>query len=605
MNVFSTVSEPHWDGEYDVIVAGTGAGGMSAALTAAIGGLSVLLVEKHDRVGGSTAISGGAVWVPMNAQTEAAGHPDDDEKVWRYMRATVGDAAPAQMQKAFLRSGPQALEFLGKHTAVQLAARAYSPDYYPDRDGANLGGRSLDPLLFDGRELGARFAQLRDPLPEFMVLGGMMVTMTDARNLLSALRSFAAWKASMKLVLRFWSDRLRGYHRGTRLALGNALAARLFKSVLERRIPYWLASPAEKLLCDESGRVVGLQVRREGRLQSLRARRGVVLATGGFPWDASLRADLYPQPTGPWSMAPEQNSGDGIRMARGAGGVLGPKGSSPAFWTPISILKRPDGSELRYPHLVWDRAKPGLMAVNASGRRFVNESTSYHEFVRGMYRSHESSPTLPAFLICDNDFIERWGLGLALPGGRPREHLVRAGYLYRAATLEALAEQMGIDAAGLTASTEQFNRAAHTGRDEAFGKGSTVYNQYLGEPGYTPNPCLGPLASGPFWGVKVYAGDIGTARGIRCNEQAQALDVNGQVIGGLYAAGNDMHSVMGGEYPAPGITLGPALTFGWVAAQHMLGASSDAASPARHTPSDAGGQTSASGVGEPSLASVA
>ena len=572
MNPISVDEEPHWDDSYDVIVAGTGAGGMSAALTAAIEGLSVLLVEKHDRVGGSTAISGGAVWIPMNAQTEAAGHPDDENKVWRYMQATVANSAPVEMQKAFLRNGPLALEFLSKHTDVQLVARTYSPDYYPDRDGANLGGRSLDPLPFDGREFGAHFAELRDPLPEFTVLGGMMVNMTDARNLLAATRSFAAWKASMKLVLRYWADRLRGYHRGTRLLLGNALAARLFKSVLDRRIPYWLSSPAEKLLRDANGRVVGLQVRREGRLVSLRARRGVVMATGGFPWDAQLRAELYPQPTGSWSMSPEQNSGDGIRMAREAGGVLGPMGSSPAFWTPISILKRPDGSELRYPHLVWDRAKPGLMAVNASGRRFVNESTSYHEFVRGMYRSHLDAPTLPAFLICDNDFIERWGLGLALPGGRPRDHLVRAGYLYRAGTLEALAAQMGIDSAGLNASADQFNRAAELGRDEAFGKGSTSYNQYLGEPGYTPNPCLGPLARGPFWGVKVFAGDIGTAYGVHCNEQAQALDADGRVIAGLYAAGNDMHSVMGGEYPAPGITLGPALTFGWVAAQHILGA---------------------------------
>jgi succinate dehydrogenase/fumarate reductase flavoprotein subunit len=570
LNPISVDKEPHWDDSYDVIVAGTGAGGMSAALTAAIEGLSVLLVEKHDQVGGSTAISGGAVWIPMNAQTEAAGHPDDEDKVWRYMQATVANAAPVEMQKAFLRNGPLALEFLSKHTDVQLVARTYSPDYYPDRDGANLGGRSLDPLPFDGRKLGAHFAELRDPLPEFTVLGGMMVNMTDARNLLAATRSFVDWKASMKLVLRYWADRLRGYHRGTRLLLGNALAARLFKSVLDRRIPYWLSSPAEKLLRDANGRVVGLQVRREGRLVSLRARRGVVMATGGFPWDAQLRAELYPQPTGPWSMSPEQNSGDGIRMAREAGGVLGPVGSSPAFWTPISILKRPDGSELRYPHLVWDRAKPGLMAVNASGRRFVNESTSYHEFVRGMYRSHLDVPTLPAFLICDNDFIERWGLGLALPGGRPREHLVRAGYLYRAGTLEALAAQMGTDTAGLNASADQFNRAAESGCDEAFGKGSTSYNQYLGEPGYSPNPCLGPLARGPFWGVKVYAGDIGTAYGVQCNEQAQALDANGRVIAGLYAAGNDMHSVMGGEYPAPGITLGPALTFGWVAAQHIL-----------------------------------
>ena len=588
MNALSVVEEPRWDGQYDVVVVGSGAGGMSAALTAAIQGLSVLLVEKHDRIGGSTAISGGAVWIPLNTQSEAAGHPDSDDKVWRYMQATVGAAAPIDMQRAFLHKGPQALEFLQQHTSVKLAARTYSPDYYPDRDGANLGGRSLDPLMFDGRELGEHFAELRDPLPEFLVLGGMMVTLTDARHLLAATRSFASWKAGMKLVLRYGSDRLRGFHRGTRLVLGNALAARLFKSVLDRRIPYWLSAPAEKLVRNASGRVIGVQVRRGGQALTVRARRGVVLATGGFPWDPQLRAELYPKPTGPWSMSPEQNSGDGIRIAREAGAVLGPVGASPAFWTPISIFKRPDGTELRYPHLVWDRAKPGLMAVNAAGRRFVNESTSYHEFVRGMYRSHEQTPSLPAFLICDNDFIERWGLGLALPGGRPREHLVRAGYLYRADSLETLATQMGIDAAGLKASAEQFNQAAALGRDDAFGKGSTLYNQYLGEPGYTPNPCLGPLRQGPFWGVKVYAGDIGTACGIRCNENAQALDAQGQVIEGLYAAGNDMHSVMGGEYPAPGITLGPALTFGWVAAQHMLDTQTSAASDTAHSPADIG-----------------
>jgi succinate dehydrogenase/fumarate reductase flavoprotein subunit len=315
--------------------------------------------------------------------------------------------------------------------------------------------------------------------------------------------------------------------------------------------------------------VTGATIVREGKPLRVRARRGVVIATGGFPWSPSLRAQLYPQPTGPWSMSPPGNAGEGITIARAAGATLGSGHFAPAFWAPVSILQRPDGTHVRYPHLVWDRAKPGLMAVNAAGRRFVNESTSYHEFVLAMYKSHETVPTLPAFLVCDSDFMERWGMGLALPGGRPREHLVRAGYLFRADTLDELASKLGVDAAGLKESVAGFNRGAEAGQDAEFGKGSTEYNRYLGDPEQAPNACLGPLRKAPFYAVKVYAGDIGTAVGIRCNENAQALDAGGQPIPGLYAAGNDMHSVMGGQYPAPGITLGPALTFGWVAGKHL------------------------------------
>lgn len=558
----------HWDQEVDVVVVGSGAGGMAAALSAHMGGCSVLLLEKTDRIGGSTAVSGGAVWAPLNSQTAQAGHPDTFDKVWTYLDNTVGDAAPTDVRRAFLNACGPVVDWFERHTEVRLAARTYSPDYYPDREGAALGGRSLDPLMFDGRQLGPRFKQLRDPLPEFTVLGGMMVTMTDAKHLLAVTRSFTSWKEGMKLVLRYAMDRLQGYHRGTRLVLGNALAARLFKSVLDRGIDYWLSASVQHLE-REDARVVGVTVERDGRQIRVRARRGVVLATGGFPWSESLRSEHYPQPTGPWSMSPQDNAGGGIELGRQAGATLGSGHFSPAFWAPISILQRPDGSALRYPHLVWDRAKPGLMAVNAAGRRFVNESTSYHEFVLGMYRSHQQVPTFPAFLVCDTPFMERWGLGLALPGGRPREHLVQAGYLYRADTLAGLAAQLGIDADGLAASAERFNRFADTGHDEDFGKGSTAYNRYLGDADHAPNPCLGTLRQGPFYAVKVYAGDIGTALGLRCNPQAQALDAQGQSIEGLYAVGNDMHSIMGGQYPAPGITLGPALTFGWIAGQQL------------------------------------
>jgi len=553
---------------FDVIVLGSGAAGMAAALTASVEGCRVLLIERSDRIGGSTAISGGAVWAPLNAQSAAAGHPDTVDKVWTYLQNTVGDAAPEALQRAYINAGPGMVEWMHRHTQLRLVARTFSPDYYPDRDGAAMGGRSLDPAEFDGRLLGRHFSQLRDPLPEFMVLGGMMVSMTDAKHLLAVTKSFASWKHGMKLVLRYASDRLRGYHRGTRLLLGNALAARLFRSVLDRGVEYRLSTQATELL-REQGRVCGVRLA-DG--STLRATRGVVVATGGFPWSEALRSELYPQPTGPWSMSPQGNRGEGITLARQAGAVLGTGHSDAAFWAPVSLLQRPDGSTVRYPHLVWDRAKPGLMAVNGAGRRFVNESTSYHEFVRAMYRSHDSGvPTFPAFLVADADFVERWGLGLALPGGRPRDHLVSAGYLVKAASLAELAAVLKIDANNLQAAAAQFNQAAEQGVDTAFGKGSTAYNRYLGDAEHQPNPCLGPLRRGPFYAVRVYAGDIGTACGIATDEHARALDATGAPIDGLYVVGNDMQSVMGGQYPAPGITLGPALTFGWLAGRHVAG----------------------------------
>ena len=553
---------------FDVIVLGSGAAGMAAALTASVEGCRVLLIERSDRIGGSTAISGGAVWAPLNAQSAAAGHPDTVDKVWTYLQNTVGDAAPEALQRAYINAGPGMVEWMHRHTQLRLVARTFSPDYYPDRDGAAMGGRSLDPAEFDGRLLGRHFSQLRDPLPEFMVLGGMMVSMTDAKHLLAVTKSFASWKHGMKLVLRYASDRLRGYHRGTRLLLGNALAARLFRSVLDRGVEYRLSTQATELL-REQGRVCGVRLA-DG--STLRATRGVVVATGGFPWSEALRSELYPQPTGPWSMSPQGNRGEGITLARQAGAVLGTGHSDAAFWAPVWLLQRPDGSTVRYPHLVWDRAKPGLMAVNGAGRRFVNESTSYHEFVRAMYRSHDSGvPTFPAFLVADADFVERWGLGLALPGGRPRDHLVSAGYLVKAASLAELAAVLKIDANNLQAAAAQFNQAAEQGVDTAFGKGSTAYNRYLGDAEHQPNPCLGPLRRGPFYAVRVYAGDIGTACGIATDEHARALDATGAPIDGLYVVGNDMQSVMGGQYPAPGITLGPALTFGWLAGRHVAG----------------------------------
>lgn len=540
---------------------------MAAALTAAIAGLDVVIVEKTDRVGGSTAVSGGAVWIPNNAQSAGVGHPDTLAAAKLYLDRIVGNWSSDAMKLAFLEAGPKMLAELERETELKLTARRYSPDYYPDVDGASLGGRSMDPVAFDGRALGSDFAKLRDPLPEFTVLGGMMVTMTDVYHLLGVTKSFASWTHGLKMVARYAADRLR-HHRGTRLVLGNALAARLYKSVLDRRIPVLLERPARRLVL-ENGRIVGIVVTHEGRNVAIRTRRGVVLATGGFPNDPERRREFLLHPTDLWSMSPTGNNGQGLRLGEAVGATVRSENASNVFHAPISILTKRDGSILKYPHLVWERAKPGLMAINGAGRRFVNESTSYHEFGLAMYESHRTAPSIPSFLLCDAPFIKRWGLGLALPGGRSFRHLVKAGYLIEAPTLSALAGTLDIEPSALLESARAFNEGARVGRDP-LGKGGDAYNRYLGDPTVKDgHPNLGKIDTGPFYAVKVYPGDIGTAAGLVTDENARVLDAEGTAIPGLYAAGNDMNSVMGGTYPGPGITLGPALTFGWLAGKHL------------------------------------
>lgn len=555
--------------EVDVVVVGSGAAGLAAALTAHQEGLVVLIVEKTDRIGGTSAISGGTIWIPLSEQATASGQDDDMDRVRRYLDQVIGPQRDDRQLQTFLTAGPEALRYLERYTEAKFVLRERSPDYHPEKPGAALGGRSLDVIEFDGRELGrGRFRELRDPLVPFMVLGGMMVNMLDVHHLLRASRSFVSWQHGMKLVLRFAADRLMGYHRGTRLVLGNALVARLFKSVLDRQIAYWLNAPAKSLTFD-GGSANGVTVCREGREQRISARQGVVLASGGFPWHERLRSTYLPKPTGPWSMAPEGNQGDGITMALSAGATLGSQYNDPAYWAPMSVHVGPDGSFQRYVHFAWDRAKAGLIAVNKAGRRFVNEATSYHSFVRAMYRSESEFSAIPCFLICDSRFMGRWGLGLALPGGRRRDHLIRDGYLLKAQSLLELADLAEIDANGLVQTVARVNQFAALGEDPDFGKGCNAYNRHLGDADHKPNPCVGSVTRAPFFAIKIYPGDIGTALGILVDAHARALDREGNTIPGLYIVGNDMHSVMGGEYPSAGITLGPALTFGWLAGIHL------------------------------------
>ncbi|WP_322092438.1 FAD-dependent oxidoreductase [Paraburkholderia bannensis] len=551
------------ESEYDVIVVGSGAGGLSAALTCQARGLSVLVLEKTEYFGGSTAVSGGAVWIPQNLHMKGVGHDDSRERAIAYLQATVGPALRPDMIEAFLTHGPEMVRFMETNTDVHFIARPVSPDYQPEREGASQGGRTIDPAPFDGRELGPLFAALRPPLHSFLALGGMMVNRKDVDALLSMHRNVASLRHSLALLVRYAFDRLK-WPRGTRLLLGNALAARLLKSALDKRIALERHAAVEALL-HEGERVTGVQVRQGSKVFDVRARRAVVLATGGIPQDLALRKQLVPHADVHRSMSPLSNSGDGARLAMRLGGHLATGNAGAAFWTPVSVLRDANGTETVFPHLVTDRQKPGIMAVNSAGRRFANEATSYHEFVVAIHREHEKTPCIPAWLICDSTFLKRYGMGLVRPRTPSLGRYLRSGYLKQAPTLKALAELIGVPGEALADSAARMNRAAASGQDADFGRGRSAYDRYLGDAWHQPNACLGPIADAPFYAVQITPGDIGSATGIDVDARARVLDAEGEPIPGLYACGNDMNSIMGGTYPAAGITLGPALTFGYIA----------------------------------------
>ncbi|WP_109476128.1 FAD-dependent oxidoreductase [Paraburkholderia sp. C35] len=551
------------DSEYDVIVVGSGAGGLSAALTCKARGLSVLVLEKTEYFGGSTAVSGGAVWIPQNMHMKGVGQDDSRERAIEYLQATVGAALRPDMIDAFLTHGPDMVRFMEANTDVHFIARPVSPDYQPEREGASQGGRTIDPAPFDGRKLGPLFGALRRPLHSFLALGGMMVNRKDIDALLSMHRNVASLRHSLALIGRYAMDRLK-WPRGTRLLLGNALAARLLKSAVDAKIALEREADVEALLY-ESDRVTGVRVRQHGKLVDVKARRAVVLATGGIPQDLKLRKMLVPHADIHRSMSPVSNSGDGARLAMRLGARLATGNVGAAFWTPGSILRDANGAETVFPHLVTDRQKPGIMAINAAGRRFANEASSYHEFVTSMHREHEKTPCIPAWLICDSTFLKRYGMGLVRPHTASLDRFLRSGYLKRAPTVAALASLIGVPADALADSVARMNRAAASGEDLDFGRGLSAYDRYLGDASNKPNACLGPITDGPFYAVQITPGDIGSATGIDVDAKSRVTGADGMPIPGLYACGNDMNSIMGGTYPAAGITLGPALTFGYIA----------------------------------------
>ncbi|MDD1537146.1 MULTISPECIES: FAD-dependent oxidoreductase [unclassified Bradyrhizobium] len=555
--------------ECDVLVAGSGCSGMSAAITARSRGLDVLIVEKEPRFGGTTARSGGWLWIPGTSLAKAYGIEETPEQARTYLRHEAGNNFDAARVDAFLAAGPEAVDFFTTKTALRFDMPLVFPDYHAEAQGGAQGGRSMVTRPFDGRELGDLIKSLGMPLPELTVFGMMLGSGKEIIHFMRVTKSLTSALYVAKRLSRHLMDVLR-YGRGMTLTNGNALAGRLAKSALDLKIPMWLSSPVRELTV-ENGTVTGAIVSREGREVRIRARQGVVLACGGFPHDAERRRKMFPHaPTGNehFSPGPTGNTGDGLRLAERAGGHVEDRLPNAAAWVPVSLTTRKDGSKGVMPHFI-DRAKPGVIAVMRDGKRFANEGNSYHDFVQAMVKAAKPGEEIAAFLVCDHRTLRKYGLGCVPPFPMPLGHHLKTGYLMRGDTLEALAAKAGIDAKAFTETVKQFNATAPLGHDAAFGKGSKAYNRYQGDALHGPNPCVAPIENGPFYAIKMVIGDLGTYAGIVTDANARALDAEGRVIPGLYAAGNDMASIMGGNYPGAGITLGPALTFGYIAGRHL------------------------------------
>ena len=554
--------------ECDVLVVGSGAGGLSTAVTAAWHGLRVIVAEKETVFGGTTAWSGGWMWVPRNPLAQRAGIVEDPEAPHAYLREVLGNNFDEARVSAFLGAAPEMVAFFEKNTALQFEGGNKIPDTYGNAPGAGTGGRSVIAAPYDARRLGDLVNRLRRPKRETTFLGMTIQAGSDLAAFMNVTRSSKAFVHVTRRFSRHLMD-LAIHRRGMQLRNGIALVARLLRSAVDLGVDLRTSSPAMRLL-QQGGAVCGAVLKTpEGEVE-VRTRRGVVLAAGGFPHDPDRRHALFPADKEHLTVAAPSATGDGLRLGESAGGTVDRSLAAPGAWCPVSLVSFPDGSVGRFPHII-ERGKPGIIGVLADGRRFCNEGDGYHDYVKAMLSAVTPGREVASWLVCTRAFQRRYGLGIARPTPMSERPYTRSGYLKVGRTIAELARICGINPAGLERTLADYNLHARKGEDPAFGRGSTLYNRLQGDANNRPNPCVAPIEQGPFYAVKVFPGSFGTFAGLKTDAGARVLDASGAPIPGLYAVGTDMASVMGGHYPAGGINLGPAMTFGYIAGCHAAG----------------------------------
>jgi 3-oxosteroid 1-dehydrogenase len=559
-----------WDYTTDFLVVGSGAGGMTAAIVANELGADSLVIEKTAYYGGTTALSGGVAWIPNNDSMAAAGIADSEDDGLNYLRAVVGPAVAEDKLLSYVRHGREMVRFMAAHTPLTYVAADRYADYYPDREGGKPGGRSMDPSPISRRKLGAQAQFQREPPWQMAGFMKFAVTVNESREMMDM--SAKGTYYMIRNIIRYYLDipsRLKGL-TDNRLTLGKALVANCRKAMLDRNIPLWLNSCAEKLIVD-SDRVVGVQISKDGKRVNIRASKAVLLAAGGMGRNIEMRQHYGQLPTGEgWSSDSPGNVGDGIRMGLEVGAAVEFMGS--AWWTPS--IKLPDGVMMA---LISGKSMPGSFFVDGSGRRFCNEAAPYEDVIKAFWKNHASgTPTVPCHMIFDARFRHQYMAGPIAPGklqpdaALPKEYF-DSGFLKKADSLKQLAAVIGVDADALASTVARHNEFARSGKDVDFARGDSSHDRYYSDPSIKPNPNLAPLLQAPFYAMEIYPGDLGTKGGLKFDRNARVLDTNNEAIAGLYVTGNCAGSVMGDSYPGAGSTIGPSMTFGYVAAKHALG----------------------------------
>lgn len=552
----------------DLLVVGSGAAGLAAAVSAAHQGKRVILVEKDAVLGGATAWSGGWLWAPRNPLARRAGIVEDIEQPRTYLRNELGEHYRPELVDAFLQHCPDMVAFFEQHTALQFVDGNGIPDMHGDTPGAASGGHQVIAAPYDGREVLDLLPRLRKTMRETSFMGMPIMAGADLAAFLNMTRSP---RALLHVIRRFTTHlyHLARYGRAMHLVNGVALVARLARSAQDLGVQMMVSTPAQRLIIEDDN-VCGAVVLHAGEETTIRA-KAVVLAAGGFPNDPERRKAMFPRDASGHdnlALPPASCSGDGLRLGESAGGHVADDLRSPVAWAPVSKVPYADGSVGHFPHII-DRGKPGIIGVLQNGKRFVNEAGGYYDYVDAMLKAIPEDQQACSWLICDHRFQRRYGLGFARPAPVPLWPHIRNGYLKRGHSLEALAQACGIDPIGLVATVDEFNQHARRGEDPLFGRGSTAFNRRSGDAQHNgPNSCVAPIERGPFYAVKVQPGCFGTFAGLRTDGHARVLDGTGQPIPGLYAAGTDMASPLGGHYPSGGINIGPALTFGYIAGRH-------------------------------------